>query len=153
MTDINFYHLQRSSLEQVLPRLLEKILKAGKRAVVLARTPERIEVLNSLLWTYDQDGFLPHGSAADGRAGEQPVWLTVEDENPNGAAVLVLTDGAGSARLAQYERCLELVDGGDPEQTAEARRRWSSYHNAGHRVTYWQQNDRGAWEKKVADGA
>ncbi len=146
MTDVNFYHLQRSSLDQALPKLLEKILQAGKRAVVLARTPERVEALNTLLWTYDPDAFLPHGTAADGNAGQQPIWLTIEDENPNAASVLVLTDGASSARVTEYERCLELIDGGDPERTQDARQRRSSYRMAGHRVTYWQQNADGAWK-------
>ena len=96
MTDINFYHLQRSALEQALPKLLEKIIQAGKRAVVMARSEQRVDALNALLWTYDPNSFLPHGSKADGNAAEQPVWLTIEDENPNAATVLVLTDGAAT---------------------------------------------------------
>ena len=85
MTDIAFYHLMRSPLEAVLPRLLEKTRQAGKRAVVLAGSEERVEALNALLWTHDPDGWLPHGSDKDGNAPEQPVWLTEKDENPNGA--------------------------------------------------------------------
>lgn len=148
MTDVNFYHLQRSSLEQTLPKLLEKVLQAGKRAVVMARSEERVEALNTMLWTYDPNAFLPHGSKADGKPAEQPVWLTTEDENPNGASVLLLTDGAVSARLGEYERCLEVFDGRDTERVAEARERWTGYKSAGHAVTYWQQGERG-WEKKT----
>ena len=148
MTDINFYHLQRSSLEQTLPKLLEKVLQAGKRAVVMARSEERVEALNTLLWTYDPNAFLPHGSKNDGNAPEQPVWLTTDDENPNGATVLVLTDGAASSRLGEYERCLEVFDGRDPERVADARQRWTGYKALGHAVTYWQQGERG-WEKKA----
>ena len=148
MTDVNFYHLQRSSLEQTLPKLLEKVLQAGKRAVVMARSEERVEALNVLLWTYDPNSFLAHGSKTDGNPAEQPVWLTTEDENPNGASVLLLTDGAASARLGDYERCLEIFDGRDTERVAEARERWTGYKSAGHAVTYWQQGERG-WEKKA----
>lgn len=148
MTDVNFYHLQRSTLESALPKLLEKILQAGKRAVVMARSEERVTALNALLWTYDPNAFLPHGSKADGHAPEQPVWLTAEDENPNAATVLVLTDGAATAHLRDYERCLELFDGNDPDRVAEARQRWAGYRQEGHAVTYWQQGERG-WEKKA----
>lgn len=148
MTDVNFYHLQRSSLEQTLPKLLEKVLQAGKRAVVMARSEERVEALNTLLWTYDPNSFLAHGSKNDGNPAHQPVWLTTEDENPNGASVLLLTDGAVSARLGDYERCLEVFDGRDTERVAEARERWTGYKSAGHAVTYWQQGERG-WEKKA----
>lgn len=147
MTDVGFYHLDRSPLERALPKLLEKVLEAGKRAVVMAGSEERVEALNAALWTYEQGAFLPHGSAADGNAAEQPIWLTTEDENPNAAEILVLTDGAASDRMADFERCLEMFDGKDEAAVAAARTRWKAYTSAGHGVTYWQQGTRG-WEKK-----
>ena len=67
-TEVNFYHLTKSSLEDALPRLLLKTLQAGERAVVLLGSPERVDALNTHLWTYDPNGFLPHGSARDGEA-------------------------------------------------------------------------------------
>ena len=53
MTDVLFYHLERTTLEKVLPGLLEKSLERGWRAVVQATTEERIEALDSLLWTFN----------------------------------------------------------------------------------------------------
>lgn len=147
MAEIGFYHLQSSPLERALPRLLEKTLATGKRAVVIAGSEERVEALNALLWTYGQGAWLPHGSAADGAAAEQPIWLTAEDENPNCAQFLFLTDGASSARLTEYERCFELFDGNDPSAVEAARQRWQAYKEAGHTLAYWQQGD-GGWEKK-----
>ncbi|HTO82001.1 MAG TPA: DNA polymerase III subunit chi, partial [Methylomirabilota bacterium] len=94
MTEVRFYHLQRTTLEAALPPMLEKTLERGQRAVVVAGSPERVEHLTGHLWTYSERGFLPHGSARDGHADRQPVWLTAEDENPNGAQVLFLADGA-----------------------------------------------------------
>ncbi|HSO42010.1 MAG TPA: DNA polymerase III subunit chi, partial [Rhodospirillales bacterium] len=108
MTEIAFYHLQRSPLDAVLPRLLERTLEAGKRAVVLAGSAERVEALAHLLWTFRPDSWLPHGTAKDGWAGDQPVWLSEHDENPNGATYLFLTDGATSTHLDAFERCFEL---------------------------------------------
>lgn len=149
MTDIAFYHLMRSPLEAVLPRLLEKTRQAGKRAVVLAGSEERVEALNALLWTHDPDGWLPHGSAKDGNAPEQPVWLTEKDENPNGAQFLFLTDGVAAAEPGAFERCFDLFDGHDEAAVAAARQRWRTLKEAGHELTYWQQNDAGKWEKKA----
>lgn len=148
MTAIAFYHLQRSPLETALPRLLEKTLAAGKRAVVMTGSAERAAALNVLLWTYHQDSWLPHGDATDGDAEEQPVWLTTHDENPNGASFLFLTDGARSARLGEYERCFELFDGNDATALEAARERWRAYADAGHDLAYWQQTDAGGWEER-----
>ncbi len=149
MTEINFYHLTRSTLEQALPRLLEKALQSGGRAVVMAGSPERIEALNAHLWTYDPDSFLPHGSAKDGNAALQPVWLTANDENPNAATLLFLTDGAVSQNLGSFARCFELFDGRDETAVEAARQRWKTLKIEGHTIAYWQQNDKGGWEKRT----
>ena len=148
-TEVNFYHLTKSSLEDALPRLLVKTLQAGERAVVMLGSPERVDALNTHLWAYDQDSFLPHGSARDGEADRQPVWLTHLDENPNGAAFLFVADRARSDRLADYKRCFELFDGRDDTAVADSRERWKAYKEAGHALAYWQQIAGGGWEKKA----
>ena len=147
MTEIGFYHLQTTPLERALPKLLERGLGAGHRIVVIAGSRERVEHLDALLWTYDDASFLPHGSRRDGEAKRQPVWLTEADENPNGATMLVLTDGAASAQLADFARCLDLFDGNDEAAVAAARERWRLAKAAGHQLTYWQQTD-GGWTKQ-----
>jgi DNA polymerase-3 subunit chi len=149
MTAVAFYHLKHWPLEQALPRLLEKTLAAGKRAVVIASSAERVEALDGLLWTWDPASWLPHGSARDGDPEDQPIWLTDLDENPNGASFLFLTDGASSARVAEFERCFDLFDGNDESSIALARRRWTACKEAGHELTYWQQTETGGWEKKA----
>jgi len=147
-TEVNFYHLTRSALEDALPRLLEKTLQAGERAVVLLGSAERVDALNTHLWTFDPNGFLPHGSVRDGEAERQPVWLTDRDENPNGAGFLFVADRAKSERVADYKRCFELFDGRDEAAVADSRERWKAYKAAGHTMVYWQQTD-GGWEKKA----
>ena len=130
-----------------MPEILGKALDRGMRAVVVAGSTERVEQLNGHLWTYDPASFLPHGSARDGNAPEQPIWLTARDENPNGADLLILTDGAASDRVADFALCCELFDGNDPDAVQAARGRWKAYKEAGHAVTYWKQGERGGWEK------
>ncbi len=152
--EISFYHLTRTTLEAALPQMLEKTLERGQRAVVRAGSAERVEALNGWLWTYQDRGFLPHGSAKDGHAARQPIWLTENAERPNEAQVLFLTDGAelGGAEsgeeVAEFERCAVLFDGNDESALSKARAQWSGLKDAGHDLTYWQQNDEGRWEKK-----
>lgn len=150
MTEIGFYHLTKTPLERALPKLLEKALAGGMRAVVIAGSEERVEALDAALWTYEQLSFLPHGSARDGEPEEQPVWLTTQDENPNGSSLLVLTDGAQSSQLGTFARCLDMFDGRDPDAVAAARTRWRAFKEAGHTLAYWQQNEAGGWVKKEA---
>ncbi|MDD3371742.1 MAG: DNA polymerase III subunit chi [Alphaproteobacteria bacterium] len=143
MTDIRFYHLTHTALERALPELLEKTVERGLRAVVMTGSAERAEALTQSLWTYAPDKFLPHGNAKDGNAELQPVWLTPEDERPNNAEYLFLTDGAVSSKLNDYERVCDLFDGNDPQAVAAARQRWSAAAKEGHKLSYWQQTDKG----------
>jgi DNA polymerase-3 subunit chi len=143
MTEIRFYHLTRKTLEQVLPEMLEKTLARKSRAVVLTGSPERAEALTQYLWTYNPNGFLPHGTASDGNSERQPVWLTAEDERPNAADFLFLTDGATSKRLGDYTRVSDIFNGGDETALAAARRRWAEAKKSGHNLSYWQQTDKG----------
>ena len=150
MAEVRFYHLMRQRLEDTLPVMLERTVNRDqRRAVVLARSQERLETLNVHLWTYDERGFLPHGSRGDGFAADQPIWLTVEDDNPNRAEVLFLTDGAESDRVGDYGLVCELFDGHDEDAVAAARQRWQRYKSAGHSVAYWIQTDAGGWQKQA----
>lgn len=150
MTELGFYHLTRRGLDQVLPALLEKARGAGHKVVLRARGAERIEQLDRLLWTYDKDGFLPHGSAADGHAARQPIWLTTRVERPNGATVLVLVDDADADDASAYERVLELFDGRDADAVAAARRRWRWAGEQGMARVYWQEDERGRWQRAAS---
>jgi DNA polymerase-3 subunit chi len=150
VSEIRFYHLQRTRLEAALPKMLERVLERGERAVVMLGSPERVEALAAHLWTYSDRGFLPHGTEKDGFAAEQPIWLSARDENPNGAQVLFLADGAESERIDAYRLCVELFDGADEQAVAAARRRWAAYKSAGHALSYFQQAETGAWEQKAS---
>ena len=145
---VDFYHLHSWPLEKALPPLLERAMAAGLRAVVLAASEDRVEALASLLWTYRPDSWLPHGTAKDGSAAEQPIWLTTAEENPNGAKLLVLTDGMSASNLADFDRCLDLFDGNNEAATAAARERWRVAKSAGHELHYWQQTQSG-WQEKA----
>ncbi|MCS6879213.1 MAG: DNA polymerase III subunit chi [Geminicoccaceae bacterium] len=145
MSEIGFYHLTRSSLEQALARLLEKVLESGQRAVVRVADEARLEALDRALWTYEQGSFLPHGTAADGFADQQPIWLTTGIDRPNGARVLVLVGDAAEEGLEAYERVIVPFEGADESAVARARERWRRWRAQGHRLVYWQQDERGRW--------
>jgi DNA polymerase III subunit chi len=147
MADVGFYHLLTMPLDRALPKLLERAVAGGDRVVVVAGSPERVAYLNDLLWTYDEAAFLPHGAERDGNAARQPIWLAAADENPNGAKLAMLVDGA-RADWSRYTRCLDIFDGNDESAVAAARQRWTEAKAAGHSLTYWQQTERG-WEKKA----
>lgn len=149
MTEVLFYHLTLKPLEDVLPGLLETCLQRDWRVVVQAGSAERVTALDSLLWSYRDDSFLPHGKASDGEADRQPVFLTDGPDNPNGASVRFLVDRATAPDLSSYARGVFLFDGNDEAAVSDARQQWKALKAAGHALTYWQQTDDGRWQKKA----
>src|SRR3954462_15791067 len=131
MAETLFYHLERRTLEDVLPGLLERTRERDWRAVVRVGSAERMESLDAHLWTYSEQSFLAHGTAAEGQASRQPIYLTTEDENPNHAQVLFLVAGAqlgdwSSASLAAFARIVLMFDGRETEAVDYARLAWRS---------------------------
>ena len=146
MADVLFYHLTEKTLEQALPQLLERTLANGWRAVVQSGDEERLEGLDNHLWTYREDSFLPHGREGDGAA--HPIWLTAGEDDPNGAQVRFLVQGATPPEIHTHQRVAYLFDGLDNDAVATARERWKAEKAAGHVLTYWQQEG-GRWVKKA----
>jgi DNA polymerase-3 subunit chi len=145
-----FYHLQRQPVERVLPALLEKSYERGWKVIVQASTDERVDALDAHLWTYKDDGFLPHGTARDAEAPQQPILLTTGEHNPNGATVRFLIDGAPVPEDADaYERIVLIFDGEDEDAVAAARTHWGEAKSKGFAATYWQPDEQGRWVKKA----
>ncbi len=149
MSDLRFYQLGRRPLEQALAVMLERCLERGQRVVVQAGSDERVEALATHLWTYRERSFLPHGTRQDGFAEKQPIWLTSEDENPNGAQVLFLADGAERLDLESFELVAVLFDGGDEERLKAARNYWQRLRQAELTLTYWAEDEAGRWTQKA----
>lgn len=154
MAEALFYHLERRTLDAVLPGLIERTLDRGWRAVIKAESSERADAIDNLLWTYNEQSFLPHAQAGDGNSRRQPVLITVEDENPNGAQVLFLVGGATPPSwtgkdVTGLARVVLVFEGRDPDALLRAREAWKASKEAGHEATYWKESVNGKFEKQA----
>ena len=149
MAELWFYHLERTELERALPPLLEKCLQRGWRALVRGGLAERLDALDASLWTFRDDSFVPHARDGVGEAARQPVLLTTDEGNPNGAQALFLIDGAEPGDLGGFERACLIFDGRDEAALETARLRWKASKDAGIAASYWRENAAGKWEKQA----
>ena len=149
MSEVLFYHLERRSLDDVLPGLIERTLERGWKALIRVESAARADAIDTRLWTYS-DGFLPHAQAGDGDPARQPVLITVEEGNPNAANVLFLVGGVAPSAWdsATFARIVLIFDGRDPAAVDAARAAWTDAKAAGHDVTYWKESPTGKWEKQ-----
>lgn len=150
MAEILFFHLQSRPLEQVLPTILDRALSRGQKVVVGVSSQERLSVIDDHLWTYADESFLPHVTALEADAAQNPIVITTQDHNPNAAQVRICADGVRIPDVMQdYERIVLIFDGDDPEALTAAREDWKRVRASGHAASYWQQDEAGRWEKKA----
>jgi DNA polymerase III subunit chi len=152
MTEVLFYHLEKRSLDDVLPGLIERTLARGWRALIRPESAERAQAIDNLLWTWSEESFLPHAQAGNGDAASQPVLIDVEEGNRNRADVLFLVGGAlpGSWKgdTSGFARIVILFDGRDALALSAVRTAWATAKESGHETTYWKQSAAGKWEKQ-----
>ena len=151
MTEIRFYHLQNMPLERALPGILTQAHKRGMRSVVKFTSAETRDAMDSHLWSFHPDSFLPH--SVNDTPHEQPIWLTIDDENPNKASLLILTESSDSNPIDDYTLCCHIFDGMNDAALAHARKNWKTFKDKGYALKYYQQNDRGGWDEKASSEA
>ena len=149
MTEVVFYQLGFQPLERVLPQLLERSLERGWRAAVEVASEERLEALDSHLWTYRDDSFLPHGTSRESDAARQPVLIVLGNANLNGADVRFMVDGTAMPEDAgAYKRVVFLFNGNDQETLAAVRDSLGQATEIGFETTYWLMDVDGRWRRK-----
>lgn len=145
--EIWFYHLERSSLDQVLPELLERCRTRGWRALVQCADADRLAEIDDRLWTWRDDSFLAHGRAGGEADDRQPILLSETGENRNGAQALFIIDGSPLTSPEGYQRCFILFDGRDDDALHQARDRWRLLKEGSTPLAYWKQGEDGGWAR------
>lgn len=147
MKKLRFYGRQQSTLAEMLPRLLEKVVAQGLRSVVLFDNQEQLTALDASLWTYSPLSFLPHGTKKDGAAEDQPIWLTTILENPNDSQTCVLTCPVPHIwEKDMFQQYIYLFDLKDADDVATAKNIWAQQKNT-FETGIWRQDDAGKWSE------
>lgn len=143
-----FYHLERTTLADALPGLLEKTLAKGWRALVRAADEDRLALIDQSLWTWREDSFLPHGRWDEPDPERQPILLTLPETNLNKAHVLFTLDGIEPVDPDAFERTAVIFDAADETALGAARSLWTKAKGEGRQAAYWRQTLEGRWEKQ-----
>jgi DNA polymerase-3 subunit chi len=152
MTEIRFFHLEQTTPERALPALVQDAYANRLKVIIEVPDDDLLNILDERLWTFAEESFLPHAIVNDGAPSRQPILLTAESYNGNGAEVRFLLGGAkaGSSLAASrtaYARIVILFNGSDEQEVAAARAQWAELKAAGRNITYWRQDAGGVWEK------
>lgn len=146
--------------DAVLPELLEKMRAAGHNILLQCPTINRMDRLNSTLWSLSPTSFLPHGTAGDGHLKHHPIFLTTEPTNPNNAttalAIGTPPDFQALQKILPKGAKIGFIFNQSENSAANARQAWktlkeSAKENAENNPTpcqYFAQTENG-WQKKA----
>lgn len=135
MTQVTF-HFNAPDKTAYACRLLRKASASGARVVVTGE-PEELDQLDTALWTFSAQAFIPHcrGGAPDAMLQSTPIILVGPGEPLPPALVLVRLGGPAPAEAGEFQKIIELVGQGESDRL-EARQRWRDYAAQGHTVAH-----------------
>ncbi|HSW07035.1 DNA polymerase III subunit chi [Aquabacterium sp.] len=133
MTDVAFHTGVADKLGYTC-RLLRKAWRQGAQ-VVATGAPEALSRLDTMLWIFEHEEFVPHARL---RAGERvaplmartPIWLADEPGEVSGPQVLVNLGPGMAPGFERFARVLEIVSD-EPADAQQGRQRWRAYQSAG----------------------
>lgn len=151
MAEYWFYHLEASTLNDILPGLIEKVRERGWTALIKHGGADKAALaeLSQFLWTYRDGSFLAHGRDDQPQADQQPVLLSNSAIAADGKDCVILIGGAEVEDMSGVSRAIVLINGRSSDDVTRERGRWSKLKDAGAALAYFQQDERGSWVKKA----
>lgn len=150
MTEINFYVSSSASSDAIyklLPSLLERIVAQKHKVLIACNNEAEVKRVDKFLWECDAEKFIPHGTAANQFAEDQPILITKEDENLNMSDILICLSGKQVKDFSSYLKVIDIFEGSE-EQKQEGRVRWKDYKEKGYSLSYFT-SENGKWMKKM----
>lgn len=133
MPRADFYLIQKPRFREeplrLVCELVRKAYDANLWTLVLARDADQAEALDELLWSFEEDAYIPHQVAgADEEDELTPVLIATPDSDvPLRALVINLRDAPVDGG---FERVLEVVPADDAAR-GPLRERWKQYQARG----------------------
>ena len=144
MAQVDFYQLSRDPVERVAVLLARKLFDAGERLLIVARDEALRVRVSEALWVADGVAFLAHELVGEGNDAAQPILLSAEPIDANGARHVMLADGEWREAVLVAERVFYLFG---PDRLDEARTAWKSLKDAADLTRNFWRQEGGRWIK------
>ncbi|MBA3721758.1 MAG: DNA polymerase III subunit chi [Parachlamydiaceae bacterium] len=99
-----------------------------KRILILVQNEEAAKYIDSLLWRFPEESFLPH-SYANKPTKENIVVTTINSQNLNQAAILLNLSPSTTPIFNHFEEIHELYDETSPPKVENSKLKIKSYQS------------------------
>ena len=135
MTQVDFYVLPRNGslpVVNAVGRIAEKAVSRGHHIFVSVCDEEQALSLDSALWTFRAESFLPHALVGDD--DKEPVSIGWSEPPLEQNDVLINTTGVILDYFSRFTRVAEIV-APDDSSLASSRDAWRFYRDRGYSLT------------------
>lgn len=132
MTQVKFAKLEQPQKAHLLCRLAEENFAAGRRVLILVQDDNQAIALDRFMWTWDKGAFLPHAfNNGSVDCLDEPVVISVRENNPNGASVLIMGQPCSPDFISRFELAIDFAEVFDKKLADQSRKRFRGYRDAG----------------------
>jgi DNA polymerase-3 subunit chi len=132
LTHIEFIKLDRPERAQFLCELAEEYCLTGQRVLVMVQDDNQGVTLDRFMWTWKKGAFMPHvyqnGSV---ECHEESVVIIAEEENPNGAQVLLMGAPCSLEFIQHFGQVVDFAEAFDEARLKASRERFKEYREHG----------------------
>lgn len=141
MSRVDFYILpddSRHNLQQFACRLTEKAYQQGHRILIKTDNADESRILDNLLWTFNDDTFIPHAVTGSSDNNEQPVLISHLKEPENNFQLLInLSSSTDNEK--QFERIAEILNQ-EATRKQVGRQHYKIYRDLGFELHHHEMN-------------
>jgi DNA polymerase-3 subunit chi len=143
---VDFYHLTLAPVERVLPRIAERVLGEQGRLLIVSADDGLTDRLDTHLWNFRPESFLPHGRTGKPGEAEQPVLIAPDCNALNSARNIALADGIWRDEALCFDRAFLLFG---EDRIADARTVWRDLSKREDtECRFWKQDEAGKWSRE-----
>jgi DNA polymerase-3 subunit chi len=134
MTRVDFYQISnaRMSVDVLICKLCHKAYQSKQKTLLLARDAEQTRHLDRLLWTHNEESFIPHDQS-ETEGVDTPILVNHEADPRGDRQLLINLSHEIPIYFAQFERVFELVT---EENKSTAREHYSYYKERGYTLNH-----------------
>ncbi|SHJ58506.1 DNA polymerase III, chi subunit [Malonomonas rubra DSM 5091] len=132
MTVVRFAKLERPEKARLLCQLAEEQQALDKKILIRVQDDNQAVALDRFMWTWDKGAFLPHAfNNGSVDCLDEPIVISVREENPNGASVLIMGEPCSPGYLKKFELVIDFAEVFDPQRHELSRARFRQYRELG----------------------
>jgi DNA polymerase-3 subunit chi len=127
-SEIVFIVLNSAVKSRIVCDLAEKCYLNNQRTVIYTKSEEECKTIDSLLWTWKQQSFIPHKCLISlSKSQTEPIVLTTSIESAADYDTVLLVDPLPMETVSQFSTVIDFAEKYDSQGIELSRKRYKLY--------------------------